>query len=307
MATLSAVINTKNSSEFLDAALKSVSFADEIIVVDMHSSDDTQKIAKKYTKNVFVSDDVGYVEPARNFAISKATSDWLLILDADEEVTAGLQNKIKAILASPEFDAYYIPRSNEVFGYEMRKTGWWPDHQLRLFKKGIVTWSDEIHSVPTVAGTSDYLPAEPEISLTHHNYQTVSQFVERMNRYTSIEAEKFAESSTTDTTVLIQVFKEELFRRLFYFQGIREGMHGVSLSFLQSMYELLVVLKVWEKKKFPQQQVSDAQTLKALKMFQRELIYWTLTYEIQSKMGLGKIVPQIKRKIRVLVNSLYAH
>lgn len=303
--TLSAVINTKNSEAFLETALESVSFVDEIIVVDMHSSDATQKIAKKFTNTIFLFDDVGYVEPARNFAISKATSDWILILDADEEVPKGLQEKITQLLVQPEFDAYYIPRSNEVFGYEMRMTGWWPDHQLRLFKRGVVTWSDEIHSVPSIHGTSEYLPALPELALKHHNYQNVSQFVDRMNRYTNIEAER-SSAAVTDTTMLITQFKDELFRRLFYFNGIKEGMHGVGLSFLQAMYQMLIVLKIWEKHAFPQKTATDAQTLRALTIFQRELAYWILSYEVESRTGLGRLVAIVRKKIHQVRTILYA-
>lgn len=304
--TLSVVINTKNSEAFLEKALQSASIADEIIVVDMHSSDATRDIAKKFTKKVFLFDDVGYVEPARNFAIGKATSDWIFILDADEEIAPGLERSIKEILVDPEFDAYYIPRSNEVFGYEMRKTGWWPDHQLRLFKQGVVTWSDEIHSVPQIKGTSEYLPAHPEQAILHHNYQSVAQFVDRMNRYTTIEAENKSDVDI-DTALVVDTFKEEFLRRIFYHRGVSEGIHGVSLSFLQGMYEVLVVMKMWEKRGFPQTAANQKKTLKALGALQNELAYWIHTYEIKHSTGLAKIIARIKRKLRTVVNGIYAH
>jgi len=296
--SLSVVVNTMNSEKFLELALASAAFADEIIIVDMHSTDATQKIAKKFTNKIFMFEDIGYVEPARNFAIEKATSDWILILDADEEISNGLQLKIKDILTEPTFDAYYIPRSNEVFGYEMRKTGWWPDHQLRLFKKGVVTWSDKIHSVPTVAGTSEYLQAMPEIAIKHHNYQSVSQFVDRMNRYTDIEANNDSDVPMT-TAMVITSFRDELLRRLFSHDGIQEGMHGVGLSFLQSFYQVLVILKKWEQRGFKQHSATEKETLTALKEFQRSLVYWTYAYEIEHGSPIQKVIARIKRKIGI--------
>lgn len=304
--TLSVVINTKNSEAYLEKALKSAALADEIVVVDMHSTDKTKSIAKKYTQHVFSYDDVGYVEPARNYAISKATSDWIFILDADEEITPGLERQIKEILIDPEFDAYYVPRSNEVFGYEMRKTGWWPDHQLRLFRQGVVSWSDEIHSVPKISGTSEYLPANPQQAILHHNYQSLSQFVDRMNRYTTIEATNPSDTEI-DTVLVIESFKDEFFRRMFQHQGVSEGMHGVSLSFLQSMYEVLVILKMWEQRGFPQSTSNQKRTLKALGAFQNDLAYWIHTYEIKYSTGFANVLARIKRKVRTLMNFIYAH
>ncbi|MCB9800826.1 MAG: glycosyltransferase family 2 protein [Pseudomonadales bacterium] len=292
---LSVVINTKNSEAFLDKALKSVTFADEIVVVDMHSTDTTQKIAKSATNHFYTFDDVGYVEPARNFAISKASGNWILILDADEEVPERLQQRILQLVADPSADAYFIPRSNEVFGKELRKTGWWPDHQLRLFKAGTVTWDDQIHSVPKVTGKVEYLPSDESVAILHHNYQHISQFVERMNNYTSIEANNVGEASTTPTEVF-GAFKDEFFRRLFKNEGLSEGMHGVSLSFLQSFYQILVVLKIWEKQGFKEEALTERATLSALREFDKELRYWMLTYKIRKSSGLIRLFARMRRK-----------
>ena len=94
---ISAVVNTRNEEKNLDACLKSLNFVDEIVVVDMESEDKTKQIAKKYTNKVFNYDNVGYVEPARNFAINKAKGDWILIVDADERVPRSLAVKLMEI------------------------------------------------------------------------------------------------------------------------------------------------------------------------------------------------------------------
>ena len=294
--SLSVVINTKNSEKFLLEALTSAQFADELIVVDMQSSDKTKKIASTFTKKIYDFDDVGYVEPARNYALQKATSDWVFVLDADEEISSSLQEKIKELISLQAFDAYYIPRLNEVFGHEMQRTGWWPDYQLRLFKRGVVVWKDTIHSVPTISGSSDYLSAAPQHAILHHNYQNISQFVERMNRYTSITADALPPTNTTPTAV-IRAFKEEFFRRLFYHKGISEGVHGVSLSYLQGMYEVLVVLKQWERAGHTQTTADEAETLAALREFQKELYFWISTTRSQSGNFLQKFLAKLARKV----------
>ena len=192
--SLSVVINTKDAltgndeHKFADT-LKSIAFADEIIVVDMNSSDRTVEIAKKFTDKIYTFRDVGFVEPARNFAIRKASKEWVLIIDADEILPGTLKDRILQLTqGDATADVYYLPRKNLVFGTWFHSAGWWPDYQLRLFKKGAVVWSDKIHSVPKTKGNTDKLAPREDYAILHYNYQTVEQFIERLNRYTSHEA-----------------------------------------------------------------------------------------------------------------------
>jgi glycosyltransferase involved in cell wall biosynthesis len=195
VARISTVINTLNEEENLPRALASVKdFADEIVVVDMHSDDQTVDIAKKSGARVFEHDRTGYVEPARNFAISKAEGDWILILDADEELSQSLSKSLRKIADNPAADYYRLPRKNIIFGRWIKHTGWWPDYNIRFFKKGCVSWNEIIHSVPTTQGAGSDLKADEENALVHHNYRTAEQYVERMNRYTSYQAKELAGS-----------------------------------------------------------------------------------------------------------------
>ncbi|HTK03368.1 MAG TPA: glycosyltransferase family 2 protein, partial [Alphaproteobacteria bacterium] len=117
MAKISVVINTINEEQALPRALASVrNLADEIVVVDMESIDKTVEIAKKLGAKVFTHQKIGYVEPARNFAISNTVGDWILILDADEEVQPNLIKKFKEIVKNPKADYYRVPRKNIIFG-----------------------------------------------------------------------------------------------------------------------------------------------------------------------------------------------
>lgn len=316
MSKLSVVINTKNSAETLEQALQSVSFADEVVVVDMKSSDNTKEIAKKYTSLVFSHEDVGYVEPARNFAISKATGDWILILDSDEEVSEGLATTIQNILRDEEdrtpdspnsvfADCYYLPRKNIIFGAWVH-TGWWPDYVLRFFKKGHVEWSDEIHSIPITTGTVVELPAEESQALIHHNYQSVSQFITRLNRYTAIEAENKSSqtSSSHAPDVLLSVFTDEFLQRLFVQKGLMDGSHGMSLSLLQALYQLTTRLKLWERQGFAElpeegKNKSIKKSIDQLRAFQRQLHYWIADWQVEHTTGFVNMYWRLRRKLQI--------
>lgn len=293
MINLSVVINTKNSGETIKRTLASVnSWADEIVVVDMESTDDTVKIASEFTDKIFFTQDVGYVEPARNFAIKKANGIWVLILDSDEEVPKSLQEKITQLITQDDADCYYLPRRNIIFDKWIEHTNWWPDYVLRLFKKEYVAWTNEIHSIPITTGKVMELSAKPEWAIIHHNYQHVAQFVDRLNKYTSIEAK---EESQFDSSSLINNFRSDFISRFFYSHGYLDGTHGLALSLLQGFYELVKSLKVWEKNGFKQENVTQA-TIDDINQLARELQYWTLTYQIEHSSGIKKLWSRIKRK-----------
>lgn len=252
MAGISVVINTLNEEENIQRAIASVEWADEIIVCDMHSDDKTPEIAKSMGAKVFYHKRVDFVEPARNFAILKASNDWILILDADEEIPHSLAKKIEEMVNKPiSSDFVEISRKNIIFGKWMQASMWWPDYQVRFFKKGNVTWQDTIHSKPQTKGLKLQLPAEEKWAIIHHNYQTISQFVERMNRYTTIEAEQLGKGGYKfELKDLFEKPLNEFVSRFFANKGYLDGIHGLGLSFLQAFSFLLVYLKTWEMENF---------------------------------------------------------
>ena len=309
MPTLSVLIHTKNSAATLKQALKSVQhLASEVIVIDMMSHDQTVEIAHQAGAKVFSHKDVGFVEPARNFGLSKVSGDWVFILDADEEVSPGLKEFLHSLIKIEQADladCYYVPRQNLIFG-KWVKTGWWPDYQLRLFRQGQVTWQDEIHSIPITSGKVAELPADLDYSIIHHNYQTVDQYIDRLNRYTRIESQQQLEnprinSKKLTASRLIQDFNDELLRRLFAERGIEEGLHGVGLSYLQSMFQLVTTLKIWQQKQFPpttghKQAVA---AMRQLRQLQQDLNYWMADYMIQHTSGIPQWWWRIRRKAKI--------
>jgi glycosyltransferase involved in cell wall biosynthesis len=307
---LSVVINTKNAEKTLETTLKSVKFADEIIVVDMKSDDDTLKIAQKYTDKIFTHKDVGYVEPARNFAIKKAQGDWILIIDSDEEVPEELKKVLQGIIETAKSgdktaDCYYIPRQNFIFNRAMERTGWWPDYVLRFFKKGYVAWSDEIHSIPITKGEVQELPSIEEIAIIHHNYQHVNQYLARLNRYTTIQSEELVskieeDQEDIDGAFIIKKFSAEFLSRFFAQRGVDDGTHGLSLSLLQGFSEVAVAIKAWEKTGFPESNLEqEEETLAELAQFNKELAYWIANWKVDNSTGLTQLFWKIRRKLYI--------
>ena len=153
ISKISVVINTFNEEKNIERAIESVEWADEILVCDMYSDDDTAVIAKKLGAKIIFHKRVGFVEPARNMAISKAEGDWVLVLDADEEIPSELAGKIREIISKDGVVTHVeIPRKNIIFGKALNASMWWPDYNTRLFKKNSLTWGNRIHSKPKTEG-----------------------------------------------------------------------------------------------------------------------------------------------------------
>lgn len=298
MTKISVVINTLNEEKNLGKALSSVKeIAHEVIVVDMHSEDKTREIAEKFGAKVFLHDRTGYVEPARNFAISKAKSEWLLILDADEEVTHELARNIIKAVESNAADYYALPRKNIIFGKWIKHTKWWPDYNIRLFKKGHVAFSDVIHAIPFTTGRGLDFEAREENALVHKNYQTIEQFIERLNRYTTNHAKiLLTEGYKFEWSDILRKPAGEFLGRFFQERGYKDGLHGLALSLLQAFSELILILKVWQAEKFKEKEPGIRSVIKEMKKFESEVHYWQADTLLNEEGGLGN---RIKRKFRL--------
>lgn len=282
----------------LRKTLQSVqNFADEVVIVDMKSSDEIYAVAKEFSAKIYPYEkDLGFADPARNFALSKATSEWILVLDADEEVPFKLKAYLREVMNDSKSAAYYLPRKNFIFGKWIQHTGWWPDYQLRFFKKGEVSWSDTPHTLPTSKSPAEYIPAKENLAVIHGNYTSISQFIDRLNRYTTLE-ERYKNETITSTHI-VQSFSGEFLRRLFAQNGIKDGQHGITLSFLQALYEVVATAKNWEKQGFNETNEPE-KVEKELRKFQKDLNYWLAQYHVENTTGLEKIYWKVRRKVKV--------
>ncbi|MCL5784305.1 MAG: glycosyltransferase family 2 protein [Patescibacteria group bacterium] len=294
---ISVVINTLNSEKDIEGAIKSVGWADEVVVCDMHSEDKTVEIAKKLGAKIFFHKRVEFVEPARNFAISKTVNDWILIVDPDEQIPESLGKRLQEIADSMEQINYVrIPRKNIILGRWMKASMWWPDYNIRFFKKGKVVWTDKIHRPPEVLGEGLDLSSLEEWAIIHNSYYSISQFLERMIRYTKIQSEELIKDGYKfDWKDLIKKPLSEFLGRFFANRGFEDGLHGLVLGLLQSFSFVIVYLRVWEMEGFKSQEV----TLPDLKQVSNEsgieIGYW-FKYANLSKNTLKRFFQKIRNK-----------
>ncbi len=299
MASISVVINTLNEEHHLPAALKSVTnWAQEIVVVDMHSTDKTTEIAKSFGAKVFLHEPMGYVEPARNFAIAKATSEWILILDADEEIPSELAKKLESLAKASEYDYFSIPRKNIVFKKWLKYSRWWPDYNIRFFRKNAVSWMPEIHSIPLTQGKGMDLEAKVEFAIVHHNYDSIESFIQRLNRYSTVQAHEQKNAGRKSSwRNFIRKPVSEFLGRYFVGKGYKDGAHGLAVSLLQAFSELVVELKLWELSKFKEKEISLKTLSAELRNNQKEINYWVNEALVNET---GGIISKVKRKFKLL-------
>lgn len=184
--TLSAALITLNEQVNLPRTLASVRWADQIVVVDAHSTDRTLELAREAGAQTFQENWKGFAAQ-KNSAIAKCTGDWVLSLDADEEVSPALATEIQALLeSSPARDAYWIPRRNYFLGRPLRHGGFYPDRKLRLFRRGSAHFAERaVHETLACAGPTGILRND----LLHHAYPTLASYIDHMNRYSTLGAE----------------------------------------------------------------------------------------------------------------------
>lgn len=245
--SISVIINTYNSAKTLRPCLESVKSFDEIILCDMHSTDETLAIAEEYKCTVIMHEPVGYVEPARNYAISHASHSWVLIVDSDEMISDSLRNYLyEYIRKENAADGLALATMNFFMGKFMH--GYYPDYHFRLFKKDSIYWPPTIHAVPQIKGRTEKAPAKKEFSIDHRMQgTTVSNFVSKMNKYTDIELERRQMEQYGQLKMLFKCFYR--FIRMYLLKGgFRDGKAGLCYAILNSFYKFITIAKIWEIK-----------------------------------------------------------
>jgi len=241
--TLSVAIIAGNEERRIADCLESVKWADEIVVVDSESMDRTVEIAKRYTDKVFIKKWEGYA-PQKQFAIDQATCDWILSLDADERVSPELRDEIEKILEEEtEYDGFYIPRRNFFLGRWIKSCGWYPNYQLRLFKKGkgYVT-KRKVHEGFVVDGKVGYLKGD----IIHLTHMELKSTFAKINEYSSLSAEEKAERKKVRGLDLILHPLGAFLGHYILRGGFREGVYGLMVSLIHAMTNMQTYMKIWE-------------------------------------------------------------
>lgn len=295
--TISVVVSAYNEEKTLGRCLTSVrALADEIIVVDNESLDTTAEIAKKYTNSVYSQKNILMLNTNKNYGFAKATGDWILNLDADEEIPRELTKEILSVVRSrPKENGFWIRRKNIIFGKWITHGLWWPDKQIRLFRRTKGKFPCvHIHEYIAVDGQV----GELEAPYTHYNFETVSQYLRTIDRAASSEALSLKDMNHQFVWYDAIRFPLSDFLKIYFAQsGYKDGLHGLVLALFQAFYSFTVFAKYWEMEKFSQRELSPSAVTTELQRAGRDTKYWILTTKIaETRNILKKIVWKVKRK-----------
>jgi glycosyltransferase involved in cell wall biosynthesis len=308
MSKVSAVISAFNEEKNIERCLKSLSFADEIVVVDNSSSDKTSEIAKQYTDKIFTQkNNPAAIDLQKNFGFEKATNEWILSIDADEEVSNELAEEIRHILnAKPSsmasINGFWIPRKNFMFGKWIKEnTGWYPDYQLRLFRKGQGKYeSKAVHKDLFVEGETEKLKEH----IIHHNYDSIEQYVKKILNYAPNEAEEYLRNGYKFSYFDVIRFPLNDFMAWFFARkGYKDGFHGLVLALMQAFYHFLVFAFIWEKQGFKEYDKEDflKDTEKEFSKAGKEILYWVSREKLEAlKNPLRRNLQKVSNKLRGL-------
>lgn len=247
--TLSIAMIAMNEEANLPPTLASVKWADEIILVDSGSRDRTIEIAQSFAAKTSYHPFGGHGEQ-KNIALDLCTSDWILLLDADERLGPELQAEIRELLAGePHYDAYWIPRLNLYFGRWIRHGGFYPDLKLRLFKRGVARLSEGVgpHSTPQFSGPKGKLRGQ----MLHYAYPTMGIYLEHMERYSSEIGRLLHERGKDSRSVVAFLWNAVLnpgatfLYNYFLRLGFLDGREGLILHVNHSVYIHWKYIKAW--------------------------------------------------------------
>ena len=248
--SLSVVLATYNEADKIADCLNSVkNLADEIIVVDGSSNDNTRKIAKSFGAKVIKVKNLPMFHTNKQKAVDEATKDWILQLDADEQVSKELAEEIKSAILKSEFSGFYLPRKNWFLSRFLTKGGQYPDYVIRLFKNGSGHFPQEsVHEQIAIKGSVGYL----KNPLIHYADKEFSRYLTRFNRYTDLEAAnlfRVGEKPTFPSGINYFLIKPVHWFLLTYFRhkGFVDGLPGFIFALMSSLRFPVTWFKLWEK------------------------------------------------------------
>ena len=242
---VTGIVPTFNEERNIEQCLKSLHWVDELLVVDSGSTDRTVEIAKQYADTVLVHE-YKYSAAQKNWTIPQAKNEWIILLDADEQCTDGLQREVEEILESdnPEHGAYWIYRRNHFLGKEIKHCRWNHDKVIRLFKRDGYCYEDlMVHAEITPQDNVGRLKHR----LVHHSYHDLDDYYKKLIRYTPWGAKKLLNKGKRGSVVYI-LFNPawEFFRRYFLYLGFLDGIHGLILCLTSSVMVLFRYVSLWD-------------------------------------------------------------
>lgn len=243
MPAFSINIIVKNGAKTLNTCLESLKGLsdDTVVIVDRSTTDNTKDIVKKFNCR-FLHHTFTDFSSQRNFALSESKHSWVFSLDADEYISPELNKYLREFKAHPNplEKAFTIKRLNIIFGKIIRHSNWDPNGIIRLFDRGSGIWAGEIHETWVSTGPISRI----NLPIIHQNYQTVEEFLTKLNSYTSAEAKQISDFNYFK---FFWVPLKEFIRRFVLHAGFLDGFHGLFLSYLMWFYQISIWVKVWQK------------------------------------------------------------
>ena len=245
---LSVIIIAKNEAGNMRDCIKSVAWADEIIVVDAGSEDDTADIARSMGAKVYVHAEWPGFGPQKNRALGYATGEWVLSVDADERVTDELRREMERVLKNPDADGYYCPRLSQFCGRFIHHSGWYPDYVLRLFRRNAGRFSDSlVHEIVLIEGKT----ARLQNPLLHYSYLTKDDVERKVEQYSSAAAKQMHEAGR-HSGLFVAFLKGgwAFFRTYLLRLGMLDGLAGLNIAVMNARTTYLKYRKLEELNRF---------------------------------------------------------
>ncbi|MBP9690683.1 hypothetical protein KBD81_01240 [Candidatus Woesebacteria bacterium] len=286
MSNITTIIAALGENPHLYESITSAgSLSKEIILLDMGiASEDIKRCQDIPLLRIEKIAPVSHVELLREKSKQYAKTDYILFLDPDEILPPQL---VQTLLSQYEsFDVVKTPRKNMIMEKWIQHARWWPDYQVRLFKKEAAIWPTEIHKQPVTKGTELILEPLEELSIIHYNYESLDEFLSKMLRYAKAEATtKFQKKESYTLATALKDGTNEFISRYFAADGYKDGMHGFVLSFLQMLYYPLVYFYIWEMKNY--EEMESKRIIDESYSFTENLLinhtHWILQKKLMSK------------------------
>lgn len=239
---VTAIVLTKNEEKNIAKCLAGLRFCNEVIVVDEYSTDRTVEIARRYGARVFERHLNNDFASQRNFGLGKAKGDWVFFVDADERVTEALASEIKNEIVGTPAIGFYIKRRDFVWGRELRHGESGTVKLLRLAKKKAGVWKREVHEGWDIRGKTKTL----ENPLTHHPHQTLREFLQDVDRYSTLHAKALHEEGVKSNLAKIIIWPVGKFKYNWIFKlGFLDGASGFVVAAMMSLHSFLAWSKLW--------------------------------------------------------------
>jgi (heptosyl)LPS beta-1,4-glucosyltransferase len=255
---VTVTIITLDEAAHIADAIDSAAWADEIIVVDSGSADNTIAIARAKGARTETRAWTGYVDQ-KNFAASLASHDWIFSLDADERIPPALASEVRTLLSTePPYAGYRVPRVTHHLGQWVRTTDFYPDYQTRLYDRRRARWQGRyVHESVQVEGASGQLTNE----LEHYSYRNLSDHLDRINAYSTLAARQMHERGRRANALDLLLHPPAAFLRNYILRrGFLDGTAGLTLSIVNAYSVFLKFAKLWELQRTPQVPTSNSQT-----------------------------------------------